>query len=517
MIGLPMTYTDDTEPAQTAGHSPYRTLVESFAQAVWEADTDGLLPGSDSWHKLTGQPATAHSGMGWLDALHPEDREAARETWLRAAADGAIYSKEYRVNRPGLGWAWTLARATPLPGDSGTPLRWLGMNIDISARKTAELALVESERQKDDFIAILAHELRNPLAPLRSGIELLQNEHAPIALKARALNVMSRQTFHMSRLIEDLVDAGRITRGALQVSLEQVKLADVLLNAVANIQPATDAKRQQVVVHGLEATAPLLHADPVRLNQAFVNILNNCAKFSPQNSVIRIIVERQGDFLSVTFKDRGRAIPASDVPNIFKLFVQSARHDRGDGLGIGMAIAHDVVRLHGGTIEARSGPDGDGAEFQLKLPVIAFDPASSMELKDSESATATAEWDSLRVLVVDDNAEAAETLGALLEMAGHTLRIVHDGLQAVEEVPLLQPDVVLMDIGMPVMGGLEATRRIRAMSLTVRPFIIAITGWGSDADRVASKAAGCDLHMTKPVDFDAVAAAIAGRPGARAS
>lgn len=484
----------------------FRHLLETYAQGIWEANPAGdLLPDSAWSPALTRQTDNPCAGRAWLDAVHPDDRAGVETAWDKAMNDGGVYHREYRVQRNGPGWVWTLAHAAPLLDEDGTPLKWMGMNVDISARKNAELGLMEADRQKDEFISILAHELRNPLAPLRSGIDLMLNETATSTAKARALSLMSRQTFHIARLVEDLIDASRMTTGNLQLHIEKVRLADVLLGSVENIRPATDAKRQHIAINGLDQIDPVLNADPVRLNQAFVNVLNNSTKFSPEHSRIDISVRRHDELVSVTVCDRGRAIPESDLPNIFKLFVQSARHDRGDGLGIGLALANDIVKLHGGTIEARSAEDGVGAQFEIRLPVVAF---STAELDEDSTVMSSVPWRSLRVLVVDDNSDAAEALGALLEMSGHTIRIVHDGLQAVEESAIFLPDVIFMDVGMPVLGGLEATQRIRALNLEVRPFVVALTGWSSEADRAATYAVGCDMHLSKPADISTVLSAI---------
>lgn len=380
------------------------------------------------------------------------------------------------------------------------------MNVDISARRAAEHALKEAGRQKSEFISILAHELRNPLAPLRSSIDLMLNKTATMSAKTRALAVMDRQTSHLARLVEDLVDASRIATGRLQVNLQKLRLLDALRNSVENIQPSAHSKRQEVSLEVVDGIDPHVDADPVRLNQAFVNLLHNCVKFSPQDSRIDITVLRRGEQVSVTIRDRGREIPEEDRSKVFELFAQSARHDSGDGLGIGLALARDIVTLHNGSLDLRTPSDGVGAEFEVVMPAFAF---SAAELGTGSGQLVSAAAHSVRVLVVDDNAEAAETLGALLEISGHTVHIVHDGRKAVDETAVFLPEVIFMDIGMPVMGGLEATRHIRASNLSVRPFIVALTGWNAEADRVSSKDAGCDLHLVKPAEVSEVLALIA--------
>jgi PAS domain S-box-containing protein len=486
----------------------YRHLVESFAQSIWETDCSGeIVAGASSWGGFTGQSESDVKGQGWLDAVHPEDRPDVALAWGRAVAEGATYRQEYRVrSRACSDWVWTLAYAAPLHEENGKILKWIGMNIDISVRKNVERAMFEADRHKDEFIAVLAHELRNPLAPLRSGIDLLMSATATAASKARAIAVMSRQTFHITRLVDDLLDASRITTGRLQVRMEEVGLAEILKSSAESIQPAINAKRQNLVLHGVDQLDAVLMADPVRLHQAFVNILNNSAKFSPENSSIDVTVEPLGRQIAVRIRDHGRGIPESDLPNIFKLFVQSARHDRGDGLGIGLALVNDVVKLHGGSVEARRPEQGSGVEFEVILPVLAF---RSADKNPPAAAVATAHaWKALRVLVVDDNEEAAEVLGALLEMEGHTIRVAHNGQQALAEAPLFLPHVIFMDIGMPIMGGIEATKGIRKLALGVRPFVIALTGWSSEADRDESRAAGCDMHLAKPADLKGVVSAL---------
>ena len=501
-----MTSGRSSEASDGPDKQAYRGLLESFAQATWQADASGaLLDGSAAWQKLTGQLPRDWSGSGWLNVVHAGDRAATEAAWREAVASGNFYTHEYRLYSQLGGWVWTLAHAVPQRAADGSIVGWLGMNVDITARKEAEQALQEADRQKDEFLAVLAHELRNPLAPLRSAIDLLLNGSATATAKARAIAVMSRQIFFMSRLVDDLVDASRITTGALQMRMANVFLADVLHATIESIEPAIKAKRQSLESDRFDSDDAVVHGDAVRLTQAFVNILNNSAKFSAEGTSIRIELRRRPHEVSVVIRDQGRRIPAADMPNIFRLFIQSSRHDRGDGLGIGLALAHDVVKLHGGSIEVRNASAPEGAEFEVTLPTVAPEAQAS---QPPGAAPHGGSLVSKRILVVDDNSEAGETLGALLEIAGHTVRLVHDGQEAVGEAAVFLPDVIFMDIGMPVMDGLEATRRIRALNLAVRPFVVALTGWTAEANREASRAAGCDLHLGKPAEFDALVAAI---------
>jgi len=398
---------------------------------------------------------------------------------------------------------------------SASPLSNGGVGVyftDISARKDAEAELREAGRRKDEFLATLAHELRNPLAPIVNAVEVLhlQGSSEPASSSARAL--IGRQLKLMVRLIDDLLDANRITRGKLELRRSRVALAEVMEQALETSRP---------LVRGHELTVSLppepvwLHADPVRLAQVLSNLINNACKYTPAGGAIwvRAAVEEGGGGgrLRVCVKDGGVGIPAEHMPRLFEMFSQVAgARSYGNsgaygGLGIGLALSRALVELHGGTLEAASEGEGRGAEFTVTLP--AAEAGVSKERKPYPSAGAPR-----RVLVVDDNRDNATSLAMMLRAVGHTVEIALDGERAVERAAAFRPDTVLLDIGLPGMNGLEACRRIRAQAGGDAMLIAAITGWGQDNDVLRAKEAGFDAHLVKPVELAKIAALLsAGR------
>jgi PAS domain S-box-containing protein len=489
-----------------ASEQRFRVLVESAMQATWETNSKGdVVEHSESWSRYTGQAPSEFLGRGWLDVVHPEDQGTVAAQWGTAVRLGTVFRSEVRIWCGPGGWRWTQVFAAPIKDDSGAVLKFVGMNLDITQRKSAELALVEADKEKDRFIAVLAHELRNPLAPIRSGVELMLNKTTSEVVRARVLAVIQRQVTHLVRLVGDLIDTSRIRTGKLHVIRERVNLATVVTAAIESIQPALDAKHQRVDAKWLEQCDLVVEADAARLAQAFANILNNSAKFSPEHARIRIEVTEGDKAVEVRIRDEGPGIEEGELTTIFKLFVQSSRHDKHDGLGIGLAVVDELVKLHGGTVTARNEADGAGAVFEVKLPL-----APPLGAHDHETARAVSgeALHSTRILVVDDNFDAADTIAALIEAEGHTVRIAHDGAEALKEAQVFQPEIIFMDLGMPVMGGLEATREIRKLFLSQRPYIIALTGWSAQADKAATREAGCDAHLSKPTEMTDVLGAI---------
>ncbi len=368
---------------------------------------------------------------------------------------------------------------------------------EIAKRESAEAALRETDRRKDEFLATLAHELRNPLAPIRQAALISKAEGATDSQKSWSHDVISRQVHHMALLLDDLLDISRITRGTLELRTEMTDVAAVVEAALETARPAIDAKR-----HTLQLVLPeepiRLAADPLRLAQVLSNLLTNAAKYTDPDGRIRLTAFRRADALTISVTDKGVGIAPESLGDVFTTFSQvKSNQDRSEGgLGIGLALAKGLVELHSGTIEARS--EGRGSEFTVRLPIHTLD----LPPRNAPSAYGGPGGSPRRILVADDNRDAAESLAMLLRLEGHEVAIVHDGREALAAFDVLHPEVALLDIGMPELDGYEVARIVRQRPMGENVTLIALTGWGQDADKNRARAAGFDHHFTKPVEPD---------------
>jgi PAS domain S-box-containing protein len=374
--------------------------------------------------------------------------------------------------------------------------------------------LVDTNRRKDEFLATLAHELRNPLAPIRNAVELMRRAKGDATLMERARAMMERQVGQMVRLVDDLLDIARITTGKLQLRQEPVELAAVVQSAIEASRPLIDAQAHQFTV--LLPSEPIrLDADPIRLAQVFSNLLNNAAKYTEKGGHIWLTAERQDHEVVVTVRDTGIGIAADHLPRLFDMFSQVApalERSQG-GLGIGLALVRGLVELHGGKVEARSAGPGKGSEFTVHLAVV--DPPVQTRPEPSGDAENSSAGPHCRILVADDLQDSVESLSLMLRLAGHEVQAAHDGLEAVQATATFRPDVVLLDIGMPKVNGYEAARRIRQQPWGKNMVLIALTGWGQEEDKQRTFEAGFDYHLTKPVEPAALEQLLAGCQQAR--
>jgi PAS domain S-box-containing protein len=374
--------------------------------------------------------------------------------------------------------------------------------------REAEAALKEADRRKDEFLATLAHELRNPLAPIRNAVQILAMPQATAREAERARGMIERQLGQMVRLVDDLLDLGRIASNKIRLRRSAVDLAEVLRSAVETSRPLVDAAGHDLAV-ALPQERLCVHGDPTRLAQAVSNLLNNAAKYTNRNGNIWLSAERDGRDAIVRVRDTGIGIAPAQLPRIFDMFSQAAPAlERAQGgLGIGLALVRGIVAMHGGSVVAHSEGLGRGAEFVIRLPLLPG--AAEAQADDASRAAGSPAAPGLVVLVVDDNRDAAESLAMMLQLAGHATHVAHDGLQAVGAASVLRPDVVLLDIGLPKLNGYEAARRIRAEAGSRPVRLIAISGWGQEDDKRRAAEAGFHHHLTKPVDPDALLALIA--------
>ncbi len=381
----------------------------------------------------------------------------------------------------------------------GRVVRAIGHVIDISDRRRAEQNLLTADRKKNEFLAVLAHELRNPLAPIRNGLQIMKLAANNAVAVDQAQSVMTRQIDQMTRLVDDLMDVSRISQGRITVRKQRVALIEAIRNAVDSATPLLEANHHEFSL-SLPTEPVWVDGDLLRLSQVFTNILNNAAKYTPRGGNIRLTLGHDSHWALVTVEDNGIGIPADMLSDVFEMFAQvdkSAEVSRG-GLGLGLHIAKRLVEKHGGRIEVESGGVGKGSRFTVRLPVLA-DPSNRANATNPGEAAGSG--NSRRVLVVDDNPDAATTLTMVLELMGNETRTAHDGLQAVALAESFRPHVILMDIGMPGLTGYDACRRIRDTSWGKTMVIVAQTGWGQDEDRRKASAAGFDSHLTKPIDL----------------
>jgi signal transduction histidine kinase len=380
------------------------------------------------------------------------------------------------------------------------------MRAEITQRARIEQQLKEADRHKDEFLAMLAHELRNPLAPIRNAVQIMQRRTLEDPQLVWTRDVIERQLASLTRLVDDLLDVSRITRGKINVSREPLEVSKVVASALETVQPILAEKGHTLEVDVPEA--PLrVDGDLTRLTQLVGNVLTNAAKYTDSGGRIGLSVSAQGPWVEVRVRDSGIGIPAEQLPRIFELFAQVDRageRARG-GLGIGLALVRRLVELHGGTVSARSDGPGRGSEFLIRLP-RRFDTPRALPAEESGAANgaATSATCRRRILIVDDNKDALESLATLMEMAGHTVETAADGELALAVAATFRPDLILLDLGLPKLDGYEVARHIRAAPWGRSVVLVALTGWGQDADRRRTRETGFDSHLVKPLDLDAL-------------
>jgi two-component system CheB/CheR fusion protein len=383
---------------------------------------------------------------------------------------------------------------------------------EIAERKRAEEALKDADRRKDEFLAMLAHELRNPLAPVRSALHILRLDDSDGERRRQTYDLLERQIEHLVRLVDDLLDVSRITRGKINMQKVRVDLASVVARAIEGSRPAIKERG-----HTLEVALPkepvAVTADPVRLAQVIWNLLNNAAKYTPEGGRIWLTAAAEGSEAVVRVRDTGVGIPAEMLPKVFDLFTQVDRAiDRSlGGLGIGLTLVRRLTELHGGTVEAFSGGAGQGSEFVVRLPQAPEETPAHPVVGQGEKGVLSGPAPAVRrrLLVVDDNKDSADTLAMLLRLLGNDVDTAHDGVQALQAVADYRPDAVLLDIGLPGMSGYDVAREVRVRPELGQPILIALTGFGSEEDRRQSRESGFNAHLVKPVELTTLQALLA--------
>ena len=484
------------------------SIVESSNDAIISKSLDGII---QSWNaaaeRLFGYTAEQAVGKN-ISLIIPPERIAEEDTIVARLKDGQRieHFETERLRSDGRHITVSLT-ISPLKDDAGNVIGASKIARDMSLRKRLEdnlrkLAwdLAETDRRKNEFLATLAHELRNPLAPMSNMLEVVKRSGSNGEVLKQAHDTIERQLAQLVRLVDDLLDLNRITYDRLELRRSEVELATVVQQAVEVAQPLIDAAGQKLTID-LPDEAIYLNADRARLAQVFGNLLNNSCKYTRPNGAISLSARRNGNNeVSVSVRDNGAGIPPDKIDSIFDMFMQVDRScDRSqNGLGIGLTLVKRLVEMHGGSIEARSAGEEQGSEFVVQLPII-DKPAM---VSSSVSDVAPESPSQRRILIVDDNVDSADSLAMLLEITGNQTYLAHDGVEAIESIEKYRPEVVLLDIGLPKLDGHEVCRRVREQPWGKDIRIIALTGWGQDDDRRKSEEAGFNGHLVKPVDYD---------------
>jgi signal transduction histidine kinase/ActR/RegA family two-component response regulator len=448
----------------------------------------------------------------WLDEYIPaEDQARVHAAIAEAIRTRSVFELEHRVRRLDGSNGWTLSRAVPMFDAEGAIYEWIGAASDITERRETEEKLKQADRHKDEFLAMLAHELRNPLAPLGVAAQLLQQGRLDESRVRQTSQIIGRQVLHMTHLIDDLLDVSRVTNGLVTLDQAPADIEAVLMDAVEQVMPLMKARGHRLS-YSLAPGAPLVLGDKKRLVQVLANILSNAAKYTRDGGAIDLTAEVDGPWVRIAVVDNGIGMAPAMAARAFDLFTQAERTpDRSSGgLGLGLALVKSLVELHGGTVSCDSPGIGQGSRFTVCLPRL----QESREAQPAPLPAAGGEAAPLHILVVDDNVDAALTLAMLLEMGGHAVTVEHRSQDALARARAAPPEVCLLDIGLPDMDGKELARRLRADPATAGAMLVAITGYGQDSDRETALAAGFDHYLVKPIDTDALQAILA-QAGAR--
>jgi PAS domain S-box-containing protein len=488
-----------SETALRESEERLRALADNIPCLAWTADRLGWATWyNQRWYDYTGTTLEEMQGRGWEKVQHPDHLERVTRKVQHCLEHQLAWEDTFPLLGKDGQYRWFLSQAVPIRDASGAVTQWFGTNTDITERLQMEEALLEADRKKDEFLATLAHELRNPLAPLRNGLEVLKAAPGDRELSARVHRMMDRQLGQMVRLVDDLLDLSRITHGTMQLTRQRVDLADVLNAAIETSRPSIEERGHELRFVP-NAQPSCVEADVTRLAQVFSNLLNNAAKYTKPGGHIELSVAHENGQVVVRVRDDGEGIPTENLERVFEMFTKGGEPSEGTqgGLGIGLSIVDRLVRMHGGTVNAHSAGPGKGSEFVVRLPSA---PAIENVAAAPAVVPTPAQTPRQRILVADDNVDSAETLAMLLQLSNGDVRTAANGLEALELADQFRPDVVLLDIGMPGLDGYQTCRRIRAEAWGRDMLVIAMTGWGKDEDIRRSRSAGFDEHLVKPVD-----------------
>jgi signal transduction histidine kinase/ActR/RegA family two-component response regulator len=486
---------------------------EAFAatlpQVIYTATPDGTCDAySRSWYEFTGMPA-GRVGWQWLHYVHPSDRDRTARAWSDAVSSGVDFEHEFRLRRRDDAYRWFLSRARAMRDDGGRILRWVGACTEVHALRAEAESLAQRNQRTTQFVAAITHELRNGLAPVQHGVELLGRWSGDPAARRDMTVAIARQVQHLARLVSDLQDASRVAKGMIDVRDEAIDLRDVITAGLEAVRPAVAANGLLLAVGELPDTLPM-RGDADRLTQVLTNLLGNAAKFTAAGGTISLDVAAFGDTIEICVRDSGIGIAPEMLDRIFEPFARAAAPaaaGRGMGLGLGLALAKRLVEEHGGALTASSAGPGQGSAFVVRLPVSRDatsddDGASMGGLFDAERAPKS-------VLIVDDNIDSARALGRLLQTLGMRVTLAHDGQTAIAVATEIVPDVALVDVALPRMNGYDVAQRLQQLRRLQDTALVAMSGHGSEEDRCRSLRAGFRDHLVKPIDVDTLSALFA--------
>jgi PAS domain S-box-containing protein len=523
LVGVVIVFRDATaaraaERALQDRERQFVNLANAMPQLVWTESSSGAHEYFNrGWYAYTGLSEEASRRPDvWASVLHPDDESRVGARWLRSRASGEMYEAECRLRRHDGAYRWFLARAVADRDPEGNILRWLGTGTDIHNTKQTEetlrrteAALRDADRRKDVFLATLAHELRNPLAPIRNAARLLEKPALDPQETERWRSIILRQVRHMASLLDDLLDISRITRGVFALKKQYVRLQPLLTEAVETARPLIDAKRHTLTTDW--PSEPIeVEVDPVRLVQVVSNLLTNAAKYTNPEGAITCCARAEGDTIVISVRDAGIGLAPEMLGEVFEMFSQVRPNDghSDGGLGIGLALVKGLVELHGGRVEARSAGLGQGSEFTIYLPDLRVATGTIQDLSTSASTSGASER---RVLIADDNRDGVESLAMLLENLGCKVYVAYTGVEALALAAQHRPHAAILDIGMPGKSGYEVAQQIRREAWGSQVILIALTGWGQEEYKRAAQSAGFDHHLTKPVDLETLEAMILPR------
>lgn len=511
MVCISHTNRDLTE--QVRAETALRENEKRF-RALTMASSDVVYRMNPDWTQIRSLEGrgfikdTVEARAFWHDEyIPPEDQPRLHAAIAEAIRTRSVFELEHPVRRLDGSNGWTVSRAVPMLDADGEIYEWIGAASDITERRENEEKLKQADRHKDEFLAMLAHELRNPLAPLGVAAQLLQQGRLDEARVRQTSQIIGRQVLHMTHLIDDLLDVSRVTNGLVTLDQAPTDIDAVLMDAVEQVMPLMKARGHRLS-YSLAPGAPLVLGDKKRLVQVVANILNNAAKYTRDGGAIELEAQIDGPLVRITVVDNGIGMAPEMAARAFDLFTQAERTpDRSSGgLGLGLALVKSLVELHGGTVSCDSPGIGQGSRFTVCLPRL----QKSREAHPTALPAAGGQAASpLHILVVDDNVDAALTLAMLLEMGGHAVTVEHRSQDALARARAAPLDACLLDIGLPDMDGKELARRLRADPAAAGAVLVAITGYGQDSDRETALAAGFDHYLVKPIDTDALQAILA--------
>jgi signal transduction histidine kinase len=511
---ISMTLEREQTEALRASEERYRTLFDLVPVAVYSCDAAGVIQqfnrrAAELWGREPAPGDTDERFCGSFKLFRPDGSFMPHEQCPMAEVVSGkithVRDAEVLIERPDGSRITVVVNIRPLKSAQGEIAGAINCFFDITERKRDEersreyvLRLADSDRRKSEFLAMLAHELRNPLATIRVGLQVQRLTGTDAQAANSVTELMERQVGHLVGLVDDLLDVNRISQGKIRLRRRRVELATIVHAAVETARSLIERMGHELIL-AVPREPIWLNADPLRLAQVVGNLLNNASKFTETGGCISLTAALRGEEAEIRVRDNGAGIGTDQLPFVFDMFMQAeASIERsGTGLGVGLALVKNLVEMHDGTVEAHSAAVGQGSEFVVRLPVTREAPPPQPKTPPYETCATTV---ARRVLVVDDNRDAAESLATLLKLSGHDTYIAHDGLEAVDKAARLSPDIVLLDIGLPKINGFEAARRIREQSQGKRPVLVALTGWGQDADRQKSREAGFNAHVVKPVD-----------------